>query len=225
MSVAPVISWQSLTCEHVPFGWHASGGSQWSGLPVALGSHSNAPLAVFNVATAGSAGFTTTGVTTLGSNTITGLNINTGLLAVGQAIGASGIPAYSWISSLNIGALTLVFRNGFLDTTSNDMPATFGSSGVGIFLHIADPCPIGTLLTSVSPSTGVTITDDNFDGPTDIDYRGDGSAICNLSGFADGNFSMAFASAGTFVVECMFVTADPNYSNVTLSPPITIVVT
>jgi hypothetical protein len=142
-------------------------------------------------------------------------------LCVGQAILNNALPSGSWISAITGASVT--FRNGYEDSTVNDQPALF--SGVGMVLIVNDFYPIGSLLASVSPSTGVTIVDCNADGQGYVSYLGNGSAICNLAGQAEGNFEMTFASAGTFTVECMFVTTDSNYADVTVSPPITITAT
>jgi hypothetical protein len=221
MSVAPTIAWQSVHSVAIPYGWDVTKQGQWSGNPITGLSHTlNAPIN-FQVNTTGSVALALTGTVTSGSNTISSLSSTTGLV-VGQAINGPGIPAYSWIASINAGASSLVFRNGYLDSTSNDLTAT--ASGTGVALVVSDPCPIGSLLAAVTPSTGITLTDVNADGSGNIATIGDGTSIINLSGQAVGNFVVQFAAAGTFTIQCTFVTSDTNYSGIAVSPTITVVI-
>jgi hypothetical protein len=88
-----------------------------------------------------------------------------------------------------------------------------------------DPYPDGTLALTVTPDTGVTITDNNFDGTGNANNIGDGTAAENASSQGQAGFQVSFADAGTVSVSVVFTSADPNYSDASLATPLTVVVT
>ena len=89
-----------------------------------------------------------------------------------------------------------------------------------------DPAPGGTLAVTSTPSTGVTISDNNFDGGSDSNHEGSGTVAENNSSQAEAGFVLSFANAGTFIVSAAYTeVGDSNYSNATIADPLTITVT
>jgi hypothetical protein len=153
-------------------------------------------------------------------------------LAAGQAITALGyLPRNTAGGNASViatvGASSCTFANGVFNEDTDSYPNTIPApaSASGVTFTIGDPTPIGSLAAVVTPSTGVTITDQNSDGSGNVSHFGNGSVIANLIGAAEGSFDVSFGSAGTFSVSCIFTTGDPNYSSVSVSPPIVCVVT
>lgn len=90
---------------------------------------------------------------------------------------------------------------------------------------VTDPYPSGTLALVVTPSTGVTITDNNFDGTGHANNIGNGTAAENASSQAEAGFQVSFASTGTFTVSATYTSTDGNYASAAITNPLTIVVT
>lgn len=90
-----------------------------------------------------------------------------------------------------------------------------------------DPGPKGTLVASVTPGTGITLADYNFDAsnPPNELTNTSATAITNYSGQAEGMFYVAFASAGTFSVSVAYTSTDGNYSSATVPTPISVTAT
>ncbi len=100
-------------------------------------------------------------------------------------------------------------------------------------LQAIDEYPYGTLGVTVSPSTGVTVADQNMDGgdvapdPT----PGNGTAMSNSGGQAMGWFTVTFASAGSYTVTVAYTPVnnvllnpdDPVYGTATSTLSVTVV--
>src|SRR5579875_1363261 len=90
-------------------------------------------------------------------------------------------------------------------------------------LYAVDEYPYGTLTAAVTPSTGVTIEDWNFDGANLPDpLPGNGSAMSNSGGQADAGFAVTFSEAGEYTIEVSYESADPAYSNTSSSCAVTV---
>jgi hypothetical protein len=112
-------------------------------------------------------------------------------------------------------------------------PATSIAVAVGNNLSIwvqvsgtvpGDGAPDGTLDVTVTPTTGVTLTDQNADGTGNVSNIGTGTAAVNLSSQAEAGFRINFATAGTFTVSVAFNEADANYTNGSVPDPLTVIV-
>lgn len=97
--------------------------------------------------------------------------------------------------------------------------------GVGVLGQLeSDPYPAGHLVFTIAPTTGVTMQDWNYDSQQTNTYTGNGQAICNFSGQAEGAVWLTFADAGTFTLSAEYISTDANYSSVKLATPLEIVV-
>lgn len=85
-----------------------------------------------------------------------------------------------------------------------------------------DAYPYGTLAVEVTPSTGVTIVDWNYDGTGNSDNVGNGTAMCNSGDQATGDFGITFADAGTYTLSVSYTSTDENYSDATVEPVLTV---
>jgi hypothetical protein len=155
------------------------------------------------------------GSTAIGSFNITGVASLAGL-AIGQPLSGPGLQTDSFISGF--GTNTVAFSNGGAAGPSG-VPQPASATGSGTFVA-SDPWPIGYLGVSVSPPIG--ISDNNFDGGTDADHIGTGTAISNWSGMAIGGADLTFGAAGSYEVSITYTSNDPNYATTTLTNAITI---
>jgi hypothetical protein len=228
MAVTPTFSWMGVhivSASDTPIlQWGISGPSAGATPPSTTVAVPVGTVAHFGAGVAGSplTVLTPYGITTQGSTVITSATGLTGLVA-GQQISGLGVPANSYIES--VGASSITFVNGEFNEDTGQWVAPQGATASigGQQFYVTDLAPIGTLLASVTPSTGITLADQNADSTGNVSHIGNGTAICNLIGEGEGGFTITVGSAGTFTVECTFVTNDSNYSGVTVTPAIVLV--
>jgi len=236
-AVPPTVGWMEVVAAGT-YEWEQGTLSGAPMTPIAGLVHGGSPV-IFAVGVVGTFTTTVTGNLTIGQTTISSVS-SVADLAVGQGITALG---YLPRNTAGGNASTIVdvidsshieFGNGiysedaataggaWIDGWVNTIPAPASASAVTF--TIADPAPIGTLKAVISPATGITLTDTNSDATGSVSYQGNGTAIANLSGQAEGNFEVAFGSAGTFTIACTYETSDPNYSSLAVSPSLVFVV-
>lgn len=144
-----------------------------------------------------------TGNIVAGQNTITNVASTAGL-AIGQPLAPS--------------ALQNAMSNGATITGISGSTVTFNGASfltaTGATFIATDPTPFGTLGFSVSPGTGITVYDINFDGTTRDVIQGTGTLVENYAGQGVGEVFFTFASAGSFTVSASYTSSDPLYSSV-----------
>ena len=123
----------------------------------------------------------------------------------------------------------MTFGNGPWDEDTDSYLNPQGAAGTligGWWFFTVEDFPLGTLAVTVTPETGVTITDWNADGTGQvISYVGNGTAMANLSSQAEAMFGVVFASAGIFTVTVEYTAADGNFPSNQFAPTITVTVT
>jgi len=85
-----------------------------------------------------------------------------------------------------------------------------------------DTNPVGHLVFTIAPTTGVLMSDYEEDGSGSWGHVGNGQLVCNWSGQGDGSVRLAFMSKGSFALTAKFVTADANYNSAELATPVNI---
>ena len=212
--IAPGFWIASLFCR-------AADNYSWNGTPGSAPASVNVPALgelVIELATSGDAGGTIMANATKGSCILTGVSSFDGL-QVGQNLDGPPIPPNSTISLLDETGGTLTFTNNGPGGVPQGAYATEYTA-----FATADIWPVGYLSVSVSPSVGVTVTDYNFDGSSDSNFKGDGQGIMNYSGQAGGNVHLTFGARGTFEVSVTYNSNDPNYSTTTFPNIISVTV-
>jgi hypothetical protein len=170
-----------------------------------------------------------TGTFTEGSFTITAVPPVPGILVGDQLTNLFGSAGPQPLPSgtntvVSVTSTTVTFTNtpGGPD---QGVPVPALASGTTIPFTVLDQWPLGSCQVTVTPSTGVTVTDTNADGTGNVGHTGSGTFIVNLSNQAEGNFAVMFATAGTFSISAAYVPADANYLTATVAVPFTVVVT
>lgn len=185
--------------------------------------------AFLELVTLGTASLSFTGNTAAGSFEIIGLSIPASSFEVGQAIQAAGlaadgsagggIPPGSYIDSVGVGgANTFTITNGQPGSgnVAGTPQAAYATSSA-LSMVANDPYPIGSLALSVSPTSGISMIDNNYDGTGDPGHTGNGQTISNMGGYAIGGVWVTFDGTGTFDLSATFTSADPNYTDATLA--------
>lgn len=213
---APVLTWQELAIwpsENVQtFEWRAQyPGQVPPSVPISLAAGQRLWAFVTCSGTAPSVTFT--GTVVENSQDIIDVSGTTGLYP-GMAVQGDGLQNDCTIIQIGLpgaGGEVIVSGVGLVSQSGVEFTAT-------------DPAPTGTFAISVSPSTGVTIEDQNFDGSSASPPVGtNGQLVCNWDGEAEGTFTIEFPSAGTYTVSAAFTSGDTNYANAAAAP-LTVVV-
>jgi hypothetical protein len=228
-AVAPTVAWANIKSFDTLYNIDGSGV-----LPTSIAMVRPDILHLW-VQVTGGVSFTVGGSVVKGTHTVTLSGFGAVAdLSVGQLVSGIWLPGYpdgttyqNYISSITLtggvpSSFTFFNAEG---ATGDDLGAL---STNPMFVFVSDPAPSGTLDFSVSPSTGVTITDQNADasfGTGNVNHIGDGTAVCNLLGQGEGGCWISFASAGTFVISASYTSTDVDYLDATISNPLTIVVT
>ena len=74
-----------------------------------------------------------------------------------------------------------------------------------------DLYPLGHLLFTVAPYTGVTMLDAYADGTGKAEHIGNGEFVANSSNQGEGCIFVQFAAKGSFILKVRYVSEDANY--------------
>lgn len=223
----------TYTPEPLQIGWTLAACTdvfEWSS-PVTVGQPPNftVPVDLPVHFAAGVIGVNTLGAFTAtltsGSTSLTSI-ANAGNVAVGQLLFGDGIPPGSRIATWSPPSGS--FGNGEFDEDTNAYLDPVGAlaSGTGVACTTVEDAPFGSLAAVVSPSAGVSLSDQNSDHTGNVSHFGNGATICNLVGTGYGVFEVTFSTAGTYSVTVDFTppAGDANFAAAS-APPITVTVT
>lgn len=245
MSTTPGLVWQNLRAVNSS---NSSTSFMWSNPSLMAGNPPAVAMAAGDILKAGvlTIGSTSTVypiTISLAPNTAA-ISVSAGLsdLAAGMLLAPSSsfydgvVPAGLQIIDVNTGSGTILcggkdamadFLGGMTVaemTAANDGLFVNGAATFSDFPFVAiDEYPYGKLGVTVTPTTGVTVTDWNLDGgngPGPI--TGNGSAMSNSGGQAMGYFGVTFADAGTFTLGVAFTTNDSDYADTSSSTTVVV---
>ena len=165
------------------------------------------------VATIGAVELAFTGNIVQGSIQVTNVNLASGYLYGGMPIQGACIPNDTTILDVSGGLLL-------------DLSAKAVSSGTNAPFKAQDVAPNGYLTASVTPTTGVTMADYNFDGGRINPMTNTGALqMWNYSSQAEALCYIGFANPGSYSVSVGFTSLDSNYGNATVPTPLAVTVT
>jgi hypothetical protein len=151
----------------------------------------------------------------------------------GQSIiaanGTAGLEVGQNITSLTPGLIPngcqILNINGHILTIGGETSVAASETLLNANFIAHEDTPSGFLVTTVTPSTGITLTDYNFDSTTNVFNVGNGQVMSNYSGNPEGGVRVAFASAGSFSISATFASTDSAYAGALISPPLAVTVT
>lgn len=153
------------------------------------------------------------------NNLLVGMNVAP--LAGPTSDGKPAIPNGAQITALNqpiSGSIEIGDGWSFATTPAARLAVGAWTGSNPASLTAVDEWPSGTMAATVSPSSGITISD--WSDPAS--EPGNGSAMTNNGGQATGVLYVSGFSAGTYTVNVAYTSTDPSYANAS-APALTVV--
>lgn len=228
MSIAPTLQWSYLASNAYPGASSgspifdpANGVGSWGSPSVPTLTHGAGAWLLVGAAVTGTWSTTIAGDIVQGATEITGIASTTGI-AVGHQIVGDGVylPLGPVATITAVGASTLTFED--LSSPAGNL-VTALASGTGVSFTIQSPYPLGALAFDLSPFSGVTLADYDPDG-TGGNNTGNGTAVSNLAGQAEGGVTIGLLAAGTYSVSVSYTSRDPQYSSATIGAALSVTV-